>query len=283
MKLFNKVAIVGVGLIGGSLGLAIKKRRLADRVIGISRKAKTLKIAKKLKAIDEGYQDIGEVAGSDLVILCAPVKAIIKLFSGIAPFVSCGAIITDVGSTKAEIVNAAQMALPKDTDFIGAHPLAGSEKKGANYALADMFCGSLCILTPVKHNKKQNVRKLKLFWERLGARIKVLAPPAHDKMLSFTSHLPHLAAFGLIDAVPGACLSYGASGLKDITRIAASDPVLWTEIFLTNKRNVLQSVKSFQKRLSDFSALIRSGDYPALKKKIQNAKSRREKLNSLKI
>lgn len=277
MKLFNKIGLVGLGLIGGSLGMAIKKNGLTDKVVGVSRKTKTIKKAKKIGAIDQGSLDFDILKGCDLIILCAPVKTIIRLFSHIKPYVN-GAIVSDVGSTKLEIINAAKRYLPKNTDFIGAHPLAGSEKRGIASAEKGLFSGSLCLLTPIKTNKRANIRKLKLFWERLGAKVKVIAAEEHDKIISATSHLPHLTAFGLIAAIPESYFPYAASGLKDTTRIASSDPLLWTEIFLTNPKAVIKSIIALQKELAVFSGLIRKKDAKTLFDKIKRAKIKRDKL-----
>lgn len=277
-KLFNKIAIVGVGLIGGSLGIAIKKKRIANKVIGISRKRSTLNRAKKVGAIDEGYLDFEAIRGSDLIILCAPVKTIISLMSEVKPYLSDKCIITDVGSTKFDIVTKSRKVLGQRLDFIGAHPLAGSEKRGIENAMENLFKDSVCILTPGGRNRK-SLTKIKLFWKRLGVKVKVLKPELHDKIISLTSQLPHLIAFSLMGSVPQDYLKYAASSLKDTTRVASSDPLLWTQIFLTNRAPILKSIKIFKKQLLQFSDLIERADEKRLFKKIQNAKSKRDKLH----
>ncbi|MEK6714545.1 MAG: prephenate dehydrogenase/arogenate dehydrogenase family protein [Candidatus Omnitrophota bacterium] len=278
MKLFNRIGIVGLGLIGGSVGIAIKQNGLAREVIGVSRKRPTLNKAIKIKAIDKGFLGLEALSGCELIILCTPVKAIIKLFSSIRPYLCNGSIVTDVGSTKFEIVNAAKRILPKKTDFIGGHPLAGSEKRGIDNAAKNLFKNSLCLLTPIRENKRGNLKKIKLFWQMLGAKVKVLKPAKHDEIVSLTSHLPHLIAFSLMEALPSDYLSYGSSGLKDTTRIASSDPLLWAEIFLTNRKAVLKSVSQFQEQLAQFTELIKRRDEKQLFAKIKKAKLKRDKL-----
>lgn len=279
MVLFKKTAIIGLGLIGGSLAMAIKEKCLSAKVIGIARKPKTLKQAKLLGAIDEGYLDIRAVKDCDLIILCTPPDAIIKLFSDIAPFLSKGCIVSDVGSIKLAIVKAAQKALPKEVSFIGAHPLAGSEKKGIGYACGSIFKNSLCLLTPDKYNTKKNINKLRLLWEGLGAKVSVIKAGLHDKIISYTSHLPHLAAFSLIASVPKEYLNFTANSFRDLTRIAGSDPLLWAEIFLTNKKPILDSIKTYKKNLDSFTALVNTQNKKSLLKKIQMIKSKRERLS----
>lgn len=279
MKLFNRIGIVGLGLIGGSLGIAIKQKGLAREVIGVSRKRSTLNKAIKIKAIDKGSLDLEALSGCELIILCTPVKAIIKLFSSIRPYLCNGSIVTDVGSTKFEIVNAAKRILPKKTDFIGGHPLAGSEKRGIDNAAKNLFKNSLCLLTPIRENKRGNLKKIKLFWQMLGAKVKVLKPDKHDEIVSLTSHLPHLIAFSLMEVLPIDYLSYGSSGLKDTTRIASSDPLLWAEIFLTNRKAVLKSVRRFQEQLAQISELISKREEKQLFAKIKKAKLKRDKLS----
>lgn len=278
MKLFKRVGIIGLGLIGGSLGLAIKEKGIAYSVIGISRKKTTLEKARKLKVIDRGFLGFKILASCDLIILATPVQATIRLFSKIKPYLSTGCIVSDVGSTKLEVVNAARKILSKKVDFIGAHPLAGSERRGIDNVEKNLFKGSLCLLTPLKTNKKENVKKVKLFWERLGSKVRVLSPEMHDKVISDTSHLPHLLAFSLIASIPDSSLGYSASGLRDTTRIASSDPQLWTEIFLTNRQAILKSLAVFKKHLSGLSILIRQREKRKLFTRVKQAKLKRDKL-----
>lgn len=266
MVLFRNVAVVGLGLIGGSLAGDIRGLGLADNLIGISRRQETIRAAKRRGFVDRASGDIRAVRGCDLVILCAPVKAIIGLLADIAPYLSRGAIVTDVGSTKVEIVRRAKQALPAGVSFVGGHPLAGSEKAGIGQASRGLFGNSCCILTPGK-----GINKVKALWRTLGSRVKVWQPEEHDRIVSFISQLPHLAAFGLVCAIPEKFLPYGSGGLKDATRIAASSPYLWRDIFLSNKNFALQALKAFRKQLGELEGLIRGGDEQGLFKKIEKA------------
>jgi len=275
-RLFKKVAIVGIGLIGGSLGMAIRQRGIASRVIGISRTKKTINKAKKAGAIDDGFCDFKPLSDCELIILCSPVNIIINTLSKIKPFIAPGTIITDVGSTKSEIVKSAGMILPKGADFIGAHPLAGSEKSGIDNANGGLFEKSLCVLTPLKTNSKKNIRRLESFWLALGSRVSFLTPSAHDKITSFTSHLPHLIAFNLLESIPAVDLRYAASGLRDATRIAASDPLVWADIFISNRAAILKSAGKFQTHFDKFLKLLKSGDSKRIIQVIKKAKFKRD-------
>ena len=273
--MFNKVAIVGTGLIGGSIALAIKKKRLAKVVVGVSRHKKTLLLAKKIMAIDKGSQELNIIKDADLVILATPVDTIINLAPKISALVKKDCIVSDVGSTKREIVSKLERIFPR---YIGSHPLAGSEKRGVVNANPSIIKGSLCILTPTKNTDKEALEKIKRLWSELGARVAFLAPDAHDKILSFVSHLPHLVAFSLIDIIPKEYLRLASSGLKDTTRIAASDSEIWCDIFLSNKKNILKSIGLFQNNLSRIKSAIQRKDKKLLNKIIKEAKKKRNSL-----
>ncbi|MFA5410620.1 MAG: prephenate dehydrogenase/arogenate dehydrogenase family protein [Candidatus Omnitrophota bacterium] len=274
MRLFDKVAIVGVGLIGGSLALAMKKKKLARKIIGVSRHKKTLSLARKNRAIDEGTQDLSIVRDADLVILAAPVKTILRLAEKIAPLVKRDCVVIDVGSTKEEIVSKLDRLFSR---YVGTHPLAGSEKRGINNADPFIFEGSLCILTPTKNTDPAAKRKTEELWRKLGVRVVFLSGRAHDRILSFISHLPHLAAFSLIGIAPRQYLRFAASGLKDTTRIAASDPGLWADIFLSNA-GLLKAVSLFEDELRKIKSAIKSKDRSLLIKILKGAKKKRELL-----
>lgn len=275
MKLFNKVAIVGVGLIGGSIGLAIKKRRLANEVIGVSRHKKTLLLAKKSGAIDRGSQDLNIIKDADLVILATPVSTIVNLAPSISKIINLNCIVTDTGSTKQEIVNKLEKTFPH---YIGSHPLAGSEKRSIISASSFMFKDSLCILTPTKNTDAKALPKIKKLWSQLGARVSLLSPSTHDKILSLISHLPHVIAFSLIESIPKRYLKFASSGLKDTTRIALSDDKLWEDVFLSNQKNMLEAIEFFQKNLSQLKTAIQRKDRKLLSTILKEAKAKRETL-----
>jgi prephenate dehydrogenase len=273
--MFNKVAIVGTGLIGGSMALAIKKKRLANKVIGVSRHKKTLLFAKNNGVIDIGSQDIKVIKDADLLILATPVSTVLTLAPRISRIIKPDCIVTDVGSTKKQIVSKLETLFSR---YIGSHPLAGSEKRGINNADADIFKGSLCILTPTKKTNKIALGKIKNLWNILGAKVFFLTPDTHDKILSFISHLPHVVAFSLIGIVPKKYLRFASSGIKDMTRIAASDSELWSDIFLSNPRNIANAIDLLQKTLSKIKSTINKRDKKLLALIIKEAKKRREAL-----
>lgn len=275
MRLFNRVVIIGVGLIGGSIGLAIKKKGVASKVIGISRHKKTLDLAKARGAIDFGFQEINAVKDADLIILATPVRSIIEIGLKIAFLIKPNTLITDTGSTKKLIVEKLEKVLP---NFVGAHPLSGSEKQGARYANGDLFRGSLCILTPTTNTHGQALERISRFWKALGARVVNLTPSQHDKFIAYVSHLPHLIAFSLIRSIPKSHLCFASFGLKDTTRIASSDASLWRDIFLTNQKELLKTVKSFQVSLSKIKSAIVQKDSHTLKRLLNQAKKKRDSI-----
>ena len=273
MRLFNKVAIIGTGLIGGSMALAIKKKCLAHQIIGVSRHKNTLIWGKKSRVIDKGSQDLSIIQDADLVVLATPVNTILKLAGIILKFIRKDSIVTDVGSTKKEIVSKLSKIFP---NYVGSHPLAGSEKRGLVNASTDIFKNSLCILTPAKNTNPKALKKIKDLWNRLGARVIFLSPDTHDRILSFVSHLPHVIAFSLIDIVPDKYLKFGATGLKDTTRIALSDSRLWVDILLSNRENMLKSIEHFENNLSRIKSAINKRDERTLIKILKKAKGKRE-------
>jgi len=273
MRLFNKVAIIGTGLIGGSMALAIKKKCLAHQIIGVSRHKNTLIWGKKSRVIDKGSQDLSIIQDADLVVLATPVNTILKLAGIILKFIRKDSIVTDVGSTKCEIVSKLSKIFP---NYVGSHPLAGSEKRGLVNASTDIFKNSLCILTPAKNTNPKALKKIKDLWNRLGARVIFLSPDTHDRILSFVSHLPHVIAFSLIDIVPDKYLKFGATGLKDTTRIALSDSRLWVDILLSNRGNMLESIEHFENNLSRIKSAINKRDERTLIKILKRAKGKRE-------
>ena len=205
MKPFKRIAIIGTGLIGGSIALDIKRKKLASCVVGVSRRKKSLAQALKIKAIDRGSQKLGIIKGADLLILAAPVETIINMAEQISAIIGPDCIVIDVASTKEDVVSCLGKIFPK---YIGTHPLAGSEKQGIENAAAGIFEGSLCVLTPVKNTDPQVTSKIAAFWKKLGARTALVPPGEHDRILSFTSHLPHACAFSLINAHPEIYLKF---------------------------------------------------------------------------
>lgn len=274
-KPFHKISIIGTGLIGGSIALASRKKGLADEIVGICRSDKTIRLAKKLKIADSVSKNIKNISGSDLVIFATPVETIKKLAPLVSGLIDKKCVVTDVGSTKETIVRALD---PKFENFIGSHPLAGSEKRGAASANAGIFKGSVCILTPTRRTSSLALRKVEKFWESLGAKPVRMSAGKHDNIISLTSHLPHLSAFALVNLTPCSHFKFAAGGFKDTTRIAASDSEIWSDIFLNNGRNLIKFLGSLQKQLQWLKNAISRKDSAAIKTYINRAKEKRMSL-----
>lgn len=277
---FNKIAIIGVGLIGGSIGLAIRKRRLAKEVVGVFRHNSTLKRALKHKAVDKGTMDVKHgVKDAELVILAAPVRSIPTLFFEVIKYVKTGTVVTDVGSTKIWIVNKIEAALGRSPSisFVGSHPMAGSEHTGVEFARSDLLEGSPCIVTRTGKTDKRALTKVVNFWQSLGAKVKIMSPASHDRSVSLISHLPHIIGFSLAGAVPEKEMRYAAEGFKDTTRVASSDPMLWADIFLTNRKDILKSGRMFERYYKRLIKILSENKYRELVKLLKKAKSKRDK------
>jgi len=278
--LFKRVAIIGVGLMGGSLGMAIRKLSIAREVIGISHRQSSLVEAMKNKAIDVAMTDLPKgVRNADLVVLATPIDSIIKLLININPHLKRGCIVTDVGSAKVDVVEAAQNTLSQSNFFVGSHPLTGSEKKGVQYASAEIFEGARCIITPTDATHQVAREKVKQLWTKLGSNVFVMLPKEHDEILAHTSHLPHLLACGLIESLPEKSLNFASGGLKDSTRIASASSQMWNAIFMANSKNVLNSLDEYIKRLAFLRKVILSEDEKSLIQFLDKAKQKRDALD----
>lgn len=263
--IFKRITIVGVGFMGGSLGLAIKKNRLAREVIGLSHRQTALAQAVQMKAIDVPCLDVKKAIGNaDLVVLAAPVDSIIKLCSTINPYLRRHCIVTDIGSAKANIVDSAERVLSNPSLFVGSHPLTGSEKSGVGSAVEDLFNGAKCVITPTAKTSQAARQKIKYFWTKLGMDVRILSPQEHDEILAYVSHLPHLLAYGLISGIPPNFLEYASRGLKDTCRIAASSPQLWSDICIANSKNVLNALDKDVELLAHFRKAIVNHDHKEL-------------------
>lgn len=278
--IFERIAIIGVGLIGGSLGLAVKKRNLARVVVGIGRRPSSIRKALRRGAIDIGTEDLAKgAAGADLVVIATPVCLVPKIARAIAGSLKDGAVLTDAGSTKGEIVRAVEGCVSPKIFFAGSHPLAGSEKRGVLFADKDLFKGSIVIVTKTKKTKSRAVKTLDRFWRSLGAaRVVIKSPEEHDKIVAEISHIPHIAATALVNSTDRKSLEFAAAGFKDTTRIAAGDPEVWRDICITNKKEILRSLDRYEGRVSRLKALIKNGRAEELYKEFAKSKSIREKL-----
>ena len=284
--LFNTVTIVGVGLIGGSLGLAIKKNKLANRVIGVGHRRSSLQKALKRRAIDEGTVNLKSgVKQADLVILATPVGLIIKFLKEGSSCLKQGSLIIDVGSSKEEIVKAAERNLPREISFIGCHPMAGSEKRGIEIARADLFKKAVCIVTPGKRADSGALRKVQVFWQRLGAEVEIISPAKHDRLIALFSHLPHLIASSLVlqlgeeNRNKSLWLKLAGPGFKDTTRVAASSPLVWQDIYFSNRTNIIKNLRGLRKILKRLEGYLKKGREKDFLNCLDKAKQRREKIS----
>jgi cyclohexadieny/prephenate dehydrogenase len=256
---------------GGSIGRAIKKRKLADNVVGYFRRPQKIKEAIRLGCVDEGTSDLSKaVEETDLVILCSPVDDIIAKLRTLKGLVSPLTLITDAGSTKSEILKAA-----RGLNFIGAHPIAGSEQSGLKSSSCDLFNHSVCVLTPPKKFSRQSFERISRFWQALGSTTAVMNADKHDAILGFTSHLPHAAAYALIQSVPKKFYKFAGGGLKDSTRIALSRADIWCAIFLSNKKNLVKAIQELEKSLRECRNAIHRGNRKKLLRWLTQAQEQR--------
>jgi prephenate dehydrogenase len=277
----DTLTIVGVGLIGGSIGLAAKRRGLARRVLGVGRQQSSLDEALAVGAIDAAFLDpAAAVHQAQVSVFCTPVDQIAAQVVALAPGCAPGTLLTDAGSTKADIVSGINGKLPDGIAFVGSHPLAGSEKKGPRFASPDLFHGRLTVVTPAAHTPAGAVERTIEFWKGLGARVRVMSPAAHDQALAVTSHLPHLVAAALAGVLPAELHELCATGFRDTTRVAAGDPALWSAIFSHNCGSILNALDGMQQRLLDFRKALASNDRIALDALLAQAKRTRDALGS---
>jgi prephenate dehydrogenase len=275
------LTIVGVGLIGGSIGLAARRRGLAGRVVGVGRSRTALDTARQFGAIDEGCLDLGEgVRRAELVVFCTPVNLIAEQVITAGSACRPGTLLTDAGSTKGAIVRATDGKLSTGVSFIGSHPLAGSEKRGPEYADADLFQGRVTVVTPTARTEPATLDRLMSFWKALGSRVTIMDPDEHDRALAFTSHLPHLLASALAGMLPDELRELTATGFRDTTRIAAGDPSIWTGILLQNRAALLDSLGGVTDRLDEFKAALEAGNAAAVDALLTRGKRNRDALGN---
>jgi cyclohexadieny/prephenate dehydrogenase len=270
--IYDHVALIGLGLIGSSISHAIRRAGLAKRITGSARTEATLATVERLRLCDAVYADAVEaVEGADLIILCTPVGTYGALAETIAPRLSPGATITDVGSVKGAVVRDVSPYIPDTVHFIPGHPIAGTEYSGPESGFAELFDGRWCILTPPPEADAAAVAKLKRFWEACGASVELMTPSHHDLVLAIVSHVPHLIAYNIVGTASDLeqvtqkeVIKFSASGFRDFTRIAASDPTMWRDVFLNNRDAVLEMLGRFVEDLTSLQRAIRWGDGDAL-------------------
>lgn len=275
----TRLSILGVGLLGGSIGLAAKSVLTNCKITGYAHRNQTRELALRVGAIDRAATSPADaVAGAELVILCTPVSLFEPLLGEIAPALEKGAVVTDVGSTKRSVVSAAKRLLGSRNRFVGSHPMAGSEKRGVEFARADLFHNALCLLTPDADTDAAALADVSAFWRLLGMRTTQLDPGEHDRILATVSHLPHLAAAVLVAMQDSAALNLAGKGFLDTTRIASGDGALWRDILLDNRDSLLAGISDMEKTLEQVRQWLEKGDGDAIRAFLDKAAQRRDQL-----
>ncbi|HIF47126.1 prephenate dehydrogenase/arogenate dehydrogenase family protein [Candidatus Thioglobus sp.] len=279
--MMNRICIIGVGLIGGSFAAGLKKSNQVNTIVGYGRNEANLIKAQELMVIDEYSLDISEALKDvDLVLIATPVNSFKAILEMIKPYITEQVIVTDVGSTKASVINIAKQVfghMPKN--FIPAHPIAGKEQSGVEAAQADLFNNKRVIITPEDNSNALSVSAVSALWQSVGAKVEIMDADKHDDLLAMTSHLPHMLAFSLMDYLmssnPDAC-HYAAGGFKDFSRIASSDAVMWRDICINNPDQIIKHIEGYQESLSSIAHLIKNNQPEELEKLFSDAKSARD-------
>jgi len=272
--MFKKVCIIGCGLIGSSLARAIKEKNLAEKIVSSNRLEATNKKVIELNIVDDSSSDTKKmVEGSDLIIIATPLSSYEAVILKIKDHIKHDSILTDVGSVKEKVIALVEKNLPKNVSWIPSHPIAGTEESGPEAGFSKLFQNRWCILTPSKTAKEKDISLLKTFWETLGSKVDTMDPKEHDYILSITSHIPHLIAYNIVntsidiqDEKGKSIVKYSAGGLRDFTRIAASNPIMWRDIFIQNKKNTTVMIDKFIKNLEDLKTSIENEDGKKIEK-----------------
>ena len=251
--MFKKVCIIGCGLIGSSIARAIKKNKLASKIVSSNRSDNTNKKIINLNIVDQASSDTKKIVrDSDLVIIATPLSSYKNVLSKIKSSLKNGSILTDVGSVKKEIIYLVEKNIPKNVSWISSHPIAGTEESGPESGFSELFQNRWCILTPSRQSKDQDIKLLEIFWKKLGSKVDIMDAKQHDYVLSITSHIPHLIAYNIVNTTlkikkkkDRDIVKYSAGGLRDFTRIAASNPIMWRDIFIQNRKNTSKMIDKF--------------------------------------
>jgi len=266
--MFKKVCIIGCGLIGSSLARAIKKNNLAKKIVSSNRSEVVNTKVKELKIVDDSSADTKKIAdGSDLIIIATPLSSYEDVILKIKDILNPGIILTDVGSVKENIINLVEKNIPDNISWIPSHPIAGTEESGPEAGFSELFKNRWCILTPSKKANEKDISLLKDFWEKIGSKVDIMEAKQHDYILSVTSHIPHLIAYNIVntslniqDEKESSIVKYSAGGLRDFTRIAASNPIMWRDVFIQNKMNTSKMIDKFIENLKDLKKAIENED-----------------------
>jgi cyclohexadieny/prephenate dehydrogenase len=267
-NLFERVALIGIGLIGSSLARVLRRDVPETKIVACARRAETLDVVRRLGIADATTDDPAEaVAGADLVVIATPLSAYAEVAQRMAPVLKDGAIVTDVGSVKEAAIRELQPLLPERVHFVPGHPVAGTEHSGPESGFPELFHDRWCVLTPLPETEPEALAKVRALWEMAGMRVTTMPAEHHDKVLAVTSHLPHLIAYTIVgtatelgEDLQSEVVAYSAGGFRDFTRIAASDPVMWRDIFLANREAVLELLQRFSEDLTALQRAIRRGD-----------------------
>ena len=287
--MFKKVCIIGCGLIGSSISRAIKKNKLAGKIVSSNRSDVTNKKIITLNVVDEASSDTKKmVQGSDLVIIATPLSSYKDVILKIKSSLKNGAILTDVGSVKKKIISLIENKIPKNISWISSHPIAGTENSGPEAGFASLFEGRWCVITPTDDTSESAIDQVTNLWRRVGSKVDIMTPAHHDKVLAITSHIPHLIAFNIVGTVADLeddtkmeAVKYAAGGFRDFTRIAASDPEMWRDVFMENREAVLEMLGRFNEDLSSFQKAIRNNDLKFLESKFSKSKEIRKLIEDL--
>jgi prephenate dehydrogenase len=280
--MFDKVAIIGTGLIGGSMGMALRHRGLAGTVVGIGRRRSSVELAEQVGAVDSGTLDLAEgLESADLVVLATPIAALDALAPRVAKAAAPGAILTDVASSKATVIQTISGALSERADmaYVPSHPMAGGERKGPLAASANLFERSFCILTPLDGTAPEALDAIRTMWSGLGASVVAMSSAEHDRLVARISHVPHLAAVALMSIVAEDTMQYCGGGLRDTTRIAAGDPDLWGDICESNRSEILRGIGEYIESLRRMADYLRDGQMDLLRGELADSKAKRERLS----
>ena len=266
--MFNKVCIIGCGLIGSSIARAIKKNHLSNKIVSSNRSDSVNKKVIELKIVDDSSSDTKKMAeGSDLIIIATPLSSYEDIISKIKNSLKSGTILTDVGSVKENVINLIEKDVPANVSWISSHPIAGTEESGPEAGFSELFKNRWCILTPSKKAQEKDIKLLEAFWKKIGSKVDIMEAKQHDYILSITSHMPHLIAYNIVntslniqDEKESVIVKYSAGGLRDFTRIAASNPIMWRDIFIQNKKNTSKMIDKFIEDLEDLKKAIENED-----------------------
>ena len=283
---FETVCIIGLGLIGGSIGLSMKKNNFESKIIGYAKTDKTRSKAVERGLVDDTEKDLAKaVDGADLIILATPLSTFKPIITEIAPFLKKGSIVTDTGSAKFTVLEELKDLIPKEVEFIPGHPIAGTEESGPDSGFPELFENRWCILTPTKNNSEENVKRIKYFWELLGSKVEIMDALHHDKVLAITSHIPHLIAYNIVgtandlaNVTDSEVVKYSAGGFRDFTRIAASDPKMWSDIFTYNSEAVLEMLDLFSNDLVKLKESILKKDTNMLFSSFEKTRNVRKRI-----